>query len=316
MTLAADLEARVLSRSHSRRIRVPRIEIQALLQTPEWLEAHERLYEGGDSLTVATEGRKLIAWTAWPVTPGEMARAYLAQVWSQPGATATEVGARATNIGFAWEAPIMATPHKGGLAYIDIHHAYWQLVSPYRPDDLLVGEHREEGVLDWLEPEQVDEHRSLRHAVVGCLFSNSLRWLCRGESCSQLRCERWSNPYLKRRCMSTLHAICWDLMSRFTVWAFMTDAVIVDLYQAEEVIGHLAGSWRVKARIVAEGEGAVWSTVSHRVGNKETMDLVNGTVAEADLNRRDTPPSSNLREVPVKWLRAERISVTSASRPS
>ena len=303
-TLRSTLTEAAVARSRWHRERIPGIELQAYVTTPAWLAERERVWEGMESITIATEQRKLIAWEEWPATSGEMAREYLRLTWAT---ASTEVGASPRSPGFAWQAPIMARPVKGGLAYVDIASAYWQILGVYRPDDLPMGERFEPGILSWPQEQEMAGDRRLRHAVVGNLFSNKVSWLNRGNRIEVYSVKRWSQPFLKARCMSTLHAIACDIDANFRLHAWLTDAAIVDLADATDTVEYLAERWTIEARVAAAGDGAVWSVTSHQVGEKQTLDLVNGSTTPMELERRGTEATSTLRmEVPVPWLRTER----------
>ena len=86
--------------------------------------------------------------------------------------------------------------------------------------------------------------------------------------------------------------------------AWLTDAAIVDLAAADDVIEWLAVRWGIRARIKAQGMGAVFTTGTHIVGERRTQDLV-----RRNPNLLDIVPKThdNLRRVPGEQLRRMRL---------
>lgn len=147
--------------------------------------------------------------------------------------------------GWRWNAPLFCEPvrHRA-LAYVDVTSAFWQLVSPFRPDDVpLPGGEVIEGEMDWLSPEVIDGDRRLRHAVVGSLFYSELPIYCYGKACEIRVRNYWTSPALRRLTMSSLHAMAQGVRRRFGLHAWLTDAAIVDARVADDVVDWLAVHW-------------------------------------------------------------------------
>ena len=295
-----------LSESWTRTL-VSDLEITAKARTTEWLAGYDRVYAGSGSLVIADTHEKLLSWRTWPATSGELARAYLRHLWDE--GTPQPLMARASALGFQAQAPLWCEPvdHRT-LAYVDVTSCYWQLLSPYAPDAMPLGRSTNEGHLSWWRPEEVAADRQLRHAIAGAMWSSQIEWCHRGEWVRASAVSRWSNPYVKARVMHTLHAVALDVQSRFTLFAWLTDAAIVDAHQAKDVIAHLAESWHLSSRIVAEGSGSVWNVTAHRVGPKATLNIEHGRIPE------QLAPFSNLQapEEGISWLRSERLEHTTA----
>ena len=299
MTLHADLIATIPADEWTR-TQVSDVELNAKAGTGEWLTQYDRVYIGGGSITIADTKEKLVTWRTWPVTGGELARAYLKVVFAPDHAP---MGANPTNVGFRARAPLYCEPvrHRA-LAYVDITSAYHQLLVPYRPDDMPLGRSVNAGTLSWWREDEMAATRNLRHSVAGSMWSNSIEWCERGTWERAPACSRWSNPWMKRRVMHTLHAVVFDLMAKVQVYAWLTDAAIVDATDADVVLDVLANRWCLSARVVAVGMGAVWNMTSYAVGEKKSQGILNGRIPTTDA------PFTNLvvPEEGVSWLADER----------
>lgn len=299
--LRPSLETRVLDRSTYQRREIGYPELESWVGAR--IDDYERVYLGASSVTIPELKLKMVVYDEFPVTAGELAREYLRLVYDDydPG---LRPGHR--HPGWGWEAPLYCAPTRHRpMAYIDIHSAYWQLVRCFRPDDLPLPDGGcIEGELAWLSPEAVEEDRRLRHALVGSMFANKVEWHRYGKPMSTYAPNKWSNPSLKRLCMSTLHAVAAACRRRFGLHAFLTDAMIVDADQGERVVKWLADEWSLSSRIEAVGMGQVWSTTQYMVGGKQTMDFTNGN---ADPRTAVSIPSSNLRRVSGEILRQQRM---------
>lgn len=281
------------------------LEIAAKARTTEWLEPWERVYAGSGSLTIQDSHEKLLSWRTWPATSGELARRYLNQVWES--GTARPLMARPTNLGFKAQAPLYCEPtlpeeHRV-LAYVDVVSCYWQLLSCWRPDDMPLGRGLSEGRLSWLRPVELGRERHLRHAVAGAMWSSQIEWCHHGKWVRAAATSRWSNPYLKRRVMETLHAIALEVASKWTLFGWLTDAAIVEAHQADEVVAYLRDSWHLESRIVAIGIGAVWNVTSYRVGEKTSLGIQHQRIPTPSAFSNLVPP-----EVGTTWLASERRS--------
>lgn len=293
------------------RVSVPEVELGAKAETRDWLAQFERVYVGAESITVADTRQKLLSWRTYPVTNGELARAYLRRLFAK--GHRTPLMATAANVGFNAQAPLYCEPVRHRLlSYIDIESAYWQLISPYRPDDMPLAASRSvnTGTLDWWRPDEVRETRGLRHAIAGTMWANRLEWCSRGTWTATLTAKRWSNPWMKRHVMHTLHALVSDLMATVTVHAWLTDAAIVDAGDATVVLDHLRDRWHLSARVVETGMGAVWNMTSYSVGEKRSLGVVNGRIPDASAFSNLAVPAEG-----ISWLREERLRVAGSPPP-
>ena len=301
MTLRDDLLADV-DLAGWQRVSVSELELTAKSDTLEWLGQFDRVYVGTDAITVADTKEKLLSWRTYPVTGGELARAYLRRLFVK-GAHTTPLMATPANLGFRAQAPLHCEPVRHRvLAYVDIDAAYWQLISAYRPDDMPLGRSINAGTLEWWCPDEVRQTRGLRHAIAGSMWSNRIEWCSRGTWHEQLITNRWSNPYMKRHVMHTVHAIVFDLVDRVNLHAWLTDAAIVDADDATAVVDHLADHWRLSSRVVAVGTGAVWNVTSYVVGEKRSLNIENGHLPSTVAAYSNLAPP----EEGVQWLAAER----------
>ena len=267
------------------------------------IDSYERVFVGHSSISIATTRTKLIAYDTWPVTAGELARAYLRGVHA--GERRRPPSARAP--GFAWQAPIVCDPvrHRS-LGYVDVVSAYWQLISCFGPCDLVLGTEVVPGKARWIAPDEVTADRSLRHAVVGSIFSNRISWYRYGQLVAIAKTSPWSNPSLKRHCMQVLHAVCGQLRRRGNLYAWLTDAAIVDADEVEPVIELLAREWRLASTLKGLGSGAVVNATTYAVGEKWSLNLAH----DADMTRIEPRPFSNLKQVPGKRLQTMRKKMT------
>ena len=298
MTLRDVLTDAVLARSRWKRKQVGYPEIER--KQAAWTDQYGRVFVGHSSISVATTGVKLVAYDEWPVTSGELGRAYLRLVFG----AGTDRRARANARGFSWQAPLVCAPvrHRS-LAYVDITSAYWQLLAPFGPDDLLLAGDVVPGHLSWLTTDEVEADRALRHSIVGSIFSNHLVWWSYGRIVSIDKASPWSNPTLRAHAMQVLHAACGQVARTTTLHAWMTDAAIVDDEDADTVQALLASTWGLSSKVKARGPGAVVNATTYVVGDKRSGNLVSGTHCLSDIVPR---ASSNLRRVPVRQLRTVR----------
>ena len=301
MTLRDALTEAVLARSPYERRCV------AFDELAKWraarIDSYARAYVGDVSVTIPELNLKLVRFDEWPVTSGELAREYLQIVYAD--VHGVRCSPRAS--GFAWAPPILAAPvrHRE-LAYADIESAFWQLISCFNPDDLVLGDEIVEGKARWLTVDAVAEDRRLRHCVHGTIFSNHLVFYRYGTPVVVPKVSKWSNPSLRLHCMQTLHAVCGRLRRDVNLHAWLTDAAIVDADDAEPVRRFMDREWKLAAKVKAQGAGAVISATTYVVGDKASLDLVNGTATLASAEQR---PFSNLRRVPGRQLQAVRQKV-------
>lgn len=269
------------------------------------IDEYPLAYASTHAVYIPVLGKKFIAYDHFPVVVGEMAREYLRVVWDGY----PRGGALKKADGWRWNAPLFCEPvrHRA-LAYVDVTSAFWQLVSPFRPDDVpLPGGEVIEGEMDWLSPEVIDGDRRLRHAVVGSLFYSELPIYRYGKACEIRVRNYWTSPALRRLTMSSLHAMAQGVRRKFGLHAWLTDAAVVDARVADDVVDWLAVHWGIRSRVVESGIGDVWNKETYRVGAKKTRNLVNGTVT---MRTAPVRGFSNLRRVPGEnWrqMRRERV---------
>lgn len=303
MTLRDSLTGLVLDRS-----RYPR-ELRRQLTFPkfeEWVAArideHPLVYVGAYSVTIPSVPIKMLTYNQYPCTDGELAREYLRLVWDDH----RNDRPRRASDAWDWKAPLFCEPvsHRS-LAYLDIESAYWQLIRPFHPDDVILPTGTVlEGELDWLTEDVLNADRGLRHAVVGSIFSSNLTVHRYGKPEVIYAPGRWASPSLKRQVFASLHAIAAGIRRRVPLYAFLTDAAVIDAGAVTEALGWLWEAWGITAKVKARGMGDVWSLSTHRVGQKRTRDLTNQKGRPLPQERR---PFSNLRRVPGEQLRRMRI---------
>ena len=301
LRLRTGLAEQVLKRTN----RYERIEISQMEYDEKWLDwikGFPVVYVGHKHLTVPEIGQRLIVWDQFPVTDGELARQYLRTVYED----LPQKRQNPKSSLFEWEAPIFTAPVTNrALAYVDIEAAYWQIVSVFRPDDVVLSNGAVAGgEADWIEPATVAGDRGLRHAVVGSIFANSILVHEHGKPRRILASSPWTNGWLKRHCMQVLHAIAGELAGEGRLHSFMTDAAIVDWRTQEEIVHWLSGTWGLRARVKAQGMGSVWSPTTYEVGEQRSMDLVNGTTTRTSAVAR---PFSNLKRVNAGMVRKARM---------
>lgn len=298
MTLRSVLTEQVLASSAWRRRQCGYPELEE--KRAAWIDQFRQVFVGHTSISVPETRTKLVAYDDWPVTAGELSRAYLRLVFADVRRRAPSPHAR----GFGWQAPIVARPvrHRS-LAYVDIVSAYWQLLSCFRPDDLLLGTEILPGDAAWLTIDEVAEDRPLRHAVVGSVFSNKLAFYSFGKLVVVGKTNQWSNPTLKIHCMQVLHAVAGSLDRAGALHAWLTDAAIVDADDAEPLQRLMARDWWLSSAVKSQGSGFVLSATTYRVGEKESLDITHGTT---DPARAEPRAFSNLRRVPGRQLQAVR----------
>lgn len=298
MTLRDTLTEQVLESSKWERRQVGYPELER--RRSVWIEKFAQVFVGAQSISVPARHLKLVAFDEWPVTSGELARQYLRNVYA--GVRTRPPSPRAR--GFGWQAPIMANPvrHRA-LGYVDITSAYWQLVSCFAPDDLVLGDEIVPGKARWLTVEEVEADRRLRHCIHGTIFSNRIAFYNYGKLVVVPKTSVYSNPTLAAHCMQVLHAVCGILSRDIGVWAWMTDAAIVDADDIEPVMRYMEREWALQAKLKALGSGAVVSATTYCVGDKMSRDLLNGTT---DLSCAEPRTFTNLRRVPRRQLQTVR----------
>lgn len=264
------------------------------------IDAYGQAFVGTTSISIPETKLKLVAYDDWPVTSGELARRYLRRVFAD--VKRRPPSPRAS--GFGWTPPALCRPvrHRP-LAYVDIASAYWQMIRPFRPDDVILGDEVFRGSAEWLTPEAVTEDRRLRHAIHGSIFANRIKFYRYGSLVVAPRTNVWSNPTMARYCMQTLHAVCGRLAADTNLHAWMTDAAIVDTDDAEPVTRFLEREWLLASRLKARGSGAVLNATTYQVGDKASLNLVHGTVRLLDA---EPCPLLKVKRVPVRQLQAVR----------
>lgn len=299
MTLRDVLTEQVLERSRWKRRQCGYPELER--RRAAWIDRFGQVFVGTTSLTVTDTQTKLIAYDDWPVTDAELARAYLRLVFA--GVKGRRLPSPRAP-GFGWQAPIVCSPvrHRS-LAYVDIVSAYWQLISAFRPDDVILGKEVIPGRAEWLTADEVARTRRLRHCVHGTIFANRIAYYRYGHLVVAPKVNAWSNPTLRSYCMQTLHAVAGRLGRSVGLHAWMTDAAIVDADDAESVTSYLAREWRLTSALKAQGNGAVISATTYMVGDKASRDILSGTT---ELVRAPEHPYSSLRRVPTKQLKTLR----------
>ena len=299
LTLRDHLREAVLARSPYRRESVTFDELAK--RRAAWIDQYRQVYVGTVSITVPALKLKLIRYDEWPVTSGEMARQYLRQVYDGVPA----IGASPRARGFRWSPPIVARPTRHGVfAYVDIESAFWQLISCFRPDDLILGGTIAEGTAEWWTTDGVAADRRLRHCIHGSVFSHHLTFYRFGTPVTIGVTSKWSNPTLQLHCMQVLHALCAAVDRRFSLQAWLTDAAIVHADDAEAVVEMLARDWRVASKVKAAGAGAVVNATSFAVGEKSSLDVRNG---RTDPLSAEPSTVSTLKRVPFRQLQRMRL---------
>jgi hypothetical protein len=236
------------------------------------LERYPQVYVGEKHITIPSQRLKLVCYDAYPVPVGECAREYLNTVYAD---TRQPLRPRHGAPGFTWNPPAYCEPTRGTLAYVDIVACYWQILSVLRPDDIVLGDAVIEGSTQWLNTDDMEADRELRHAVVGSIFSSSLTCWRYGVERTVKMPARWANPSLRRYCMSVLHSICSRAVRKHGLVAWMTDAAILPASEAELFSDHLAMRWGLRSKVKAAGRGEVWSVTSYQVGQKRSRDVTN-----------------------------------------
>jgi len=248
-------------------------------------EKYSRVYVGGAHFTIPELRTRFISFTEYPVTYGECAREYLRLCYDSAGVV--PIRPRAHHRYWAKKAPLYCRPVKHrGLAYVDINHAYWEIVRHYAADHAmgygpLEGE-QVPGRVPFVLPDEIDAERRLRHTVVGTLLAHRLSWLEYGSWRDVAVPAPWANPSMARIIFDTMNAVARDVMAHTEVFAWMTDAAIVPNREAEAVQDVLAERWRLGSTIESRGQGAVWSPSCYRVGLKMSLDIAhkNATYVE------------------------------------
>jgi hypothetical protein len=281
-------------------------ELETLRNDRAWLAQYSQVYLGMESVTVRDERMRYVHEATWPCTSGELAREYLKH---------TLGGRRRVAPRPDWyrrTAPLWCTPHRGTMAYVDLRHAYWEIVRRFCPEvafykpgtrDQEIIHPRSE--VAWTNDEQVDEDRRLRHAIVGALFSRSVRYHHYGEPVEQVLYAGHHRPSLYRICMDMLHAVALDVSRHFALHAWLTDAAIVDERDAEGLREFLMERWSFPSEVKGRGRGSVVNTSSYRLGElhdpgaKWTEDQRNGTTARRQELHR-------IAKVNVTWWREQR----------
>lgn len=299
-TLRDDLTEAVLGRDKPgwRRREISWDELDRLVgQAARW----PQVFVGATHVTIPAKKTRFLVYGEGEVSRGELAREYVRQVYqASPWAGPPTRKISASHPYWAKTPPLCARPvrHRS-LAYLDLVHAYWEIIRHYRADVTLTRRDNRilDGWADWLRPEEVDADRPLRHAVAGVLFSRELVWLHYGEEVRVSMPSPYANPSLARLVFDTLHAVAAEIDRTFTLYAWLTDACIVPRRQASAVQDHLRTRWGLASTVKGEGMGDVWSVTTHEVGNKVTRDLRN------QHHHGETAPFEGLRRVNVQRYR-------------
>jgi hypothetical protein len=301
MTLRDDLTAEVLERDRAMgwsRVEVSAYDIRSRENDTAWRSQFRRIFFGGDSVTVADTKTRYVAAGCWPVPPGELARAYLRRLpkpFLQRGLAQSLP---------ELTAPLYCRPTcNTRLAYIDLRHAYWEIVRRHPFDAMYLPECDEfvylNGGISWPHADEIDQDRPLRLSLVGHLFAQHLGYWKGSEFIQLKKMAEWSQPTLRWLTLSTMHAIAQDLRCAFPVHAWLTDACIVDARDAGALQEFLDLVWHFPSHVDATGFGSVRSVTSYAVGDKCSENW-----------RTDPGPLqsfSNLADVDIDYWQAARL---------
>lgn len=310
MTLRDDLTQMVLeSDTRYRRVEIGWPKYEEIVGS---LEQYREAFVGGSHITIPELRTRFIAYTEYPVTVGECARAYLRWCYeSSEWGRVPPFRPRSSHPWFAKRTPLFVDPVKlGAFSYVDIEHAYWQILRHYRADMVIRIADRSffDGCVPFLRPAEVDDDRELRHAVGGSLFASRITVYRYGSPKDHRVPSRFANPTLQMLAYDTLSAIAWDIKRHFPLHAWLTDAAIVwdpDGTFGELVTAYLAERWHITSRVVAWGSGEINSPANYRVGSKETRDF---------LRLREPRAVNQLPRVNVKRLRGWRLKACPKAR--
>lgn len=302
------LVAQRLSRDRPgwQRLHVSSYELNAMRDDEGWVSSFRQVYLGSESITVTDERTKYVSLTTWPATNGELAREYLALCM-----TKRKVARRPD--WYRRKAPLFCDPYRGNLAYVDLRHAYFEVVRRFPPETCIVapGTKDQRIVLPasdsaWLNTDDLDEDRTLRHAVVGVLFSQGLQFYAYGKPVEVKLWRGFHRPSLYRITMDMLHAIALDVKRHFHLYAWLTDAAIVRESEAQGLQEFLMERWGFASKVEGHGIGTVSSVSSYQMGEihdpegKWSEDRRNGVASRRHL------PLSRIARVNVTWWRKVR----------
>lgn len=289
-----------------KRVEVSSYEIFAKTSNSDnWLGERPQVFIGSYSVTDMKERIRYIDTDAWPIPPGELARYYLhEQFGSRPRILRRQIKPYMKR-----NAPAFCEPRVGLLAYIDLNHAYWEIIRHYPfTTDFLASKRRmiypDHNL--WPDAEDIDGDRPLRHALVGTLFTKNIRFYHYGHEKTHPVPGRWCQPSLYRICMDTLHAMARDVYQNFELWGWLTDACIITEKDSEDLLDFLSERWHFGAKREAAGPGVIYNPTSYRIGDyrrhlsKWTQDQIDQK-GEQPIHALD-----DIAMVNVNWWRKER----------
>lgn len=300
MTLRDELTADVLAREPEgwKRRTLTHPQYEAL--EGGGMNRYREVFLGHEHITIRDTKTRLVLWPFRPVATGELARAYLRILYEGAGIEPRP----STWHSPYWQpkAPLYCRPvQHADLAYVDISSAHWQIAAPFGPDMLVSkerGEILDPGSVGWWRYDEVDTDRTLRHNIMGSIFSHGITSYRYGKEQLRKWTGTWANPSLYLTVMATLHAIALGACRRYDVRAWLTDACILPAEQASDLVAWLEDTWAIRSRIVAEGLGGVYRTTEYIVGDKVTENIRNGNATLEPLGRKDLH-----RHLPAPMLR-------------
>jgi hypothetical protein len=159
--------------------------------------------------------------------------------------------------------------YTGELAYIDMCHAYWQILYPttidmeYDPDQQEIGS---QGKIPYIKPDEFAQYKDTR-LVMGSLYNHRMSTYWDEEK--QIVAHKIGNPtkmyrpYNLAYIYDVMNAIATDVREHFPVCQWLTDAPIVPGKCADSVREFLKEEWEIETRLEARGEGVSRGTNSY-----------------------------------------------------
>lgn len=233
---------------------------------------------GQEKTTNQRTKTKYVDEQAWPVASGELGRWYLEFCADQSDASPNWLRARSNRSRPPIPPPALYfRPNRDGMGprgpwcYIDLRAAYFQLYEHCTYDLFW---HRSKGLSlggwDLVATEDWGAHKRSRNAVMGMAQARSMLICDNGVWRDLAYCGPFYAPCFATYVLDTMHAIASDIVRRFKAPLWLVDACAVRPEAAQAVLDHLRDRWAVEARVVAQGDGYLWSVNDYQIGHRLT----------------------------------------------
>ena len=259
------LTARVINRYEESKYQRIRIRQEPI----EWIKEinpDSSLIVGAKQLTDSINKVKYLY--QWPFTFGELANEYLTYCLEDFPKFMPQGGSSGPKAPVAFRGPT-----KGTYAYVDIQACYFSLYRYITLDSEYCSNRFRMGNIPFKRSDELFLSKVLRNTVFGLLRKSSRTRYRNGKYTRTTEKSNYHRPMISDYVLSTMQAVAQEAWNLFDIKQWLTDAAIIPLSQAHDLVTYLNLEWNLNAKI--ESIGPSWSFGSgvYKVGNKVTKGL-------------------------------------------